>query len=575
MGSSGTPHQTRLMEGRVDVREPRRTEPEEIVRERALVELVTSRRDCATVDQEPGDRAGRRPDHGKGAPGAGIDIGGQDPLELWRERVHGLGERRFEERRIEVGCDRHRAAAQPFGHQPLERRRELRGDLGESRLVVGESRLGGHKRNTTVTRVTLVLTDADQAKLAGHEGEAQALAMRIVTGLAETMGASALLSIEGAHIDSCLYHGRSGIDFAERLVDGGARVAVPTTLNVSSLDLLHPDLYQGPRDEAAAARRLMTLYETMGCEPTWTCAPYQLEVRPHFGQHVAWAESNAIVFANSVLGARTHRYGDFIDICAAITGRAPAAGLHLDENRRGQVLFRLVGLRDELLDHDVLAPVLGYLIGEATGDLVPVIEGLRPETPEHRLKALGSAAASSGAVGIFHAVGVTPEASTLAEAMGRREPLRTVEVGPADLRRARDELTSTRTASASLGAVSLGTPHYSVTEFGRLVDLLDGRSIDPDVKFFVNTGRDVWHEVRLRGWADRLEAAGVRVVTDTCTYITPVMGDIHGFALTDSAKWAHYAPGNLGIEVAFGSVDDCVESAVAGRLVRHDELWGG
>ena len=143
------------------------------------------------------------------------------------------------------------------------------------------------------------------------------------------------------------------------------------------------------------------------------------------------------------------------------------------------------------------------------------------------------------------------------------------------LRRARDELTTIRTAGTPLGAVSLGTPHYSVAEFGRLVELLADRTIHPRVACFVNTGRDVWHEVGLRGWAARLETAGVQVVTDTCNYITPVMGAIDGFALTDSAKWAHYAPGNLGIEVTFGSVDDCVESAVAGHLVRHDELWAG
>jgi predicted aconitase len=422
--------------------------------------------------------------------------------------------------------------------------------------------------------VTLVLTDDDQAKLAGEEGEAQALAMRIVTGLAETMGAESLLSIEGAHIDSCLYHGRSGIDFAHRLVDHDARVAVPTTLNVSSLDLLHPELYRGPEDEAVQSRQLMSLYEQMGCEPTWTCAPYQLDVRPRFGQHVAWAESNAIVFANSVLGARTHRYGDFIDICAAITGRAPAAGLHLDENRRGEVLFRLVGIDDRLLDHDVLAPVLGYLIGHETGDQVAVVEGLPPDTPEHRLKALGSAAASSGAVGIFHAIGVTPEAPTAAAAFAGRPPSRIVEVTPADLRRARDALTTAGAATDRLGAISLGTPHYSVAEFGRVVELLDGRSTDPAVAFFINTGRDVWHEVGLRGWADRLESAGVQVVTDTCTYITPVMGDIDGYVMTDSAKWAHYAPGNIGVDVVFGSVDDCVESAVGGRLVRSDDSWG-
>lgn len=422
--------------------------------------------------------------------------------------------------------------------------------------------------------MALDLTEADRAKLAGADGAAQAFAMRIVAGVAETMGATSLLSIEGAHIDSCLFHGRSGIDFAQRLADGGARVAVPTTLNVSSLDLLHPELYTGPNEEAAMSRELMSLYESMGCEPTWTCAPYQLQNRPAFGQHVAWAESNAIVFANSVLGARTHRYGDFIDICAAITGRAPAAGLHLDENRRGEVHFELVGLSNELLDHDVLAPVLGYLIGRETRDQVPVIEGLSPNQPEHRLKALGSAAASSGAVGLFHAVGITPEAPTLDAALQGRPPSRTVDVTPADLRHARDALTTAAVDTQPLGAVSLGTPHYSVAEFGRVMELLGDRPIAPSVKCFINTGREIWHEVGLRGWSERLEAAGVQIVTDTCTYITPVMGEVAGFALTDSAKWAHYAPGNIGVDVAFGSVDDCVESAVAGRLIRRNELWG-
>src|SRR5205807_9733248 len=156
-------------------------------------------------------------------------------------------------------------------------------------------------------------------------------------------------------------------------------VAIPTTLNVGALDLIHPDLHRGDPATARGARRLMDLYVAMGCAPTWTCAPYQLpEHRPALGDHVAWAESNAIVFANSVLGARTDRYGDFIDICAAITGRVPEAGLHLTENRRGRVLFRLAGVSPRLLDEDVLYPVLGYLIGSRTGPRVPVIEGLPP-----------------------------------------------------------------------------------------------------------------------------------------------------------------------------------------------------
>ena len=410
------------------------------------------------------------------------------------------------------------------------------------------------------------------AQLAGEHGPAAQSAMNIVVRLAEAMEAEELLDITCAHIDACLYHGPAGLDFANWLADRGARVAVPTTLNVSSLDLLHPNLYRGDPDWAVQARRLMERYEEMGCKPTWTCAPYQLDVRPSFGEQIAWAESNAIVFANSVLGARTHRYGDFIDICAAICGRAPAAGLHLDENRRGTLLVRLKGVSGELLDRDVLYPVLGHIIGRVAGSGVPVIDGLPPSVGEDRLKALGAAAASAGSVGLFHALGSTPEAPTAEEVFHGVEPEHIVEVGPADLRDARDVLTTTR--SSLLGSVSLGTPHYSVAEIGRLVELLGGRSVHPSVHLYVSTGRDVLAEAGLRGWEESLRSAGVTFVTDTCTYITPILAETSRPAMTDSAKWAYYAPGNLGVEVVFGSTEDCVASAVVGEVVRDDRIWG-
>ena len=148
--------------------------------------------------------------------------------------------------------------------------------------------------------LALQLSDDDRAMLAGERGEAVALAMRILVEMAGIWEAERLIDITSAHIDSCLYHGRAGLDFAEKLLAGGARVVVPTTLNVSSLDLLHPDLVRLDTETAASARRLMDAYVAMGCRPTWTCAPYQLPERPALGEHVAWAESNAIVFANSV-----------------------------------------------------------------------------------------------------------------------------------------------------------------------------------------------------------------------------------------------------------------------------------
>jgi hypothetical protein len=416
--------------------------------------------------------------------------------------------------------------------------------------------------------MSVELEDRDRALLEGEAGEGAALAMRLVVRMAEVAHAPRLRDVTGAHIDSCLYHGQAGLDFAERLFTGGAKVAVPATLNVSSLDLLHPELVRLGDETREQAKRLMDTYVAMGCRPTWTCAPYQLPDRPAFGEHVAWAESNAIVFANSVLGARTNRYGDFIDICAAITGRVPDHGLHTDEGRRATLLLRLEGLPDRMLDHDLLAPVLGHLLGRRAGNEVTAIGGLLAGTTEDRLKAIGAAAASSGAVAMFHAIGVTPEAPTweTVAAAGAREESVTL----ADLRAARDELSPVRDG-AEIGAVSVGTPHASETELRRLAALVGEER--PRVPFYVNTSRAQLAAVG--SVADDLADAGVTIVTDTCTYITPILHDVAGPVMTDSGKWAWYAPSNLGFDVALGCLEDCVRSAAAGVVTRDEALWAG
>ena len=427
-----------------------------------------------------------------------------------------------------------------------------------------------YKRGT-IRAMPLSLTDEDRAVLEGGRGDGAATAMRIVIRMAEVTGAERLLDIRSAHVDGCLYHGRAGLDFALRLREGDATVTVPTTLNVSSLDLLHPDLVHLDERTAGDARSLMEAYVAMGCRPTWTCAPYQLKDPPGLGAHIAWAESNAIVFANSVLGARTDRYGDFIDICCAITGRAPEAGLHLDENRRAKAVFH-VSAGDALLADDVGCAAIGHVVGTHAGSRVPAIVGLPVDstTPDH-LKALGAAAASSGAVAMFHAVGITPEARTLGAATGGQPPELEMHITAGHLRAARDDLGSVP-AGARIGAVSLGTPHFSVNEFERLASLIEGRSFA--VPVYVNTGRDTLAEADTRGLASPIAAAGVTVVTDTCTYITPVIAHDVGPVMTDSAKWAWYAPGNHGTQVAFGSMGECLDSAVEGRVVRDEGLWG-
>lgn len=417
----------------------------------------------------------------------------------------------------------------------------------------------------------LQLSPQDEAMLAGQKGPAAQKAMRILCTMARVYGAPQLLDITSAHIDGCLYHGVSGIEFAQRLVDGGAQVVVPTTLNVGAIDLLHPEEFQGTAVLARRAQTLMELYEQMGCQPVYTCAPYQAVQRPPLGSQIAWAESNAIVFANSVLGARTNRYGDFIDICAAITGRAPASGLHLVPNRRGQLLYRLVNLPEKLLREDVLFPVLGYLIGARSGSKIPVIAGLLPETNEDQLKALGAASASSGAVALFHAIGVTPEAPDFAAAFQGSQPEQVIDVTLDTLRQTLGHLSTV--PDGEINVVALGSPHFSLDEFAQLLPLLRDFPPHPKVEFIVCTHRLVLAVLQKKGWLEALRAANVRLVVDTCVVVTPIVRVRGGVLMTNSGKFAHYSPGNIGLNVVFGSLEECVRSGTLGRVWRDATLW--
>lgn len=419
--------------------------------------------------------------------------------------------------------------------------------------------------------MTLNLTSRDQSMLNGEQGAATQMAMRILTTMSEVYGASELLDITSAHIDGCLYHGYSGLEFAEKLVAGGAQVVVPTSLNVGAMDLIHPEHFQGTAQVAEYATRTMKAYEVMGCQPIYTCAPYQTGYRPKLGEQIAWAESNAIVFANSVLGARTHRYGDFIDICAAITGRAPAVGLHLTENRRGQILFRLEDIPERLLNDSVLYPVLGYLVGSQSANRIPVIDGLPSTVTEDQLKALGAAAASSGAVALFHAVGITPEAPTLDDAFQHQPPEQIIPVTLDTLRQMRDKLATV--PDGTINVIALGSPHFSMTEFADLLPLIEAYPPDSSVEFIVCTNRIVQVNLQKQGWLERLQAVGVQIVVDTCVVVTPIVRARQGVLMTNSGKFAHYAPGNIGFQVVYGGLEECVRSASQGRVWRDQELW--
>jgi predicted aconitase len=433
------------------------------------------------------------------------------------------------------------------------------------------SQLIVHHHQTNGKTMTLSLTDKDQQLLRGDFGAAAKIAMSILVRMAELSGASELIDITGAHIDSTVYIGEAGLEFAERLASLGAKVTVPTTLNVSGLDEHHWQEWSVPSDWAQQAQRQMRAYQSMGTIPTWTCAPYQAVNRPAFGEQIAWGESNAIVFANSVLGARTERYPDLFDICCAITGRAPYIGLHRTENRAGELLLDVKGIPETVQLRDDFYPVLGHFVGRISLNRIPVLDGICIIPSEDQLKALGAAAASSGTVALFHMIGITPEALTREAAFQGNGPREKITVTMDMLRTSRQELIHTNIEKLDL--VVLGSPHFSLAEFKQLARLVTGKQKHKDVKFLVTSSRAVTQLAREAGFLKSLEAFGAQLTVDTCILTTPMLPPEIKYLMTNSAKFAYYTPGLLGREITFGSLKDCVDSAVEGKVVRDEATW--
>jgi predicted aconitase len=397
------------------------------------------------------------------------------------------------------------------------------------------------------------------------------MAMNILVKMARLQNARNMIGITRAHVDSTIYVGEAGLEFAETLAKLGGRVAVPSTLNVSGVDEHGWTEWDVPPEWAARASRQMVAYREMGTIPTWTCAPYQTAHKPKRGEQIAWGESNAIAFANSVIGARTERYPDFLDICAALTGRVPAVGLHLEENRAASIVLDLEGIPRSIAERDDFYPVLGHLVGKLSGERVPALIHLSAEPEEDQLKALGAAVSSSGSVGLFHVVGVTPEAPTLDDALGGKTPEARLVVTFDALREARNELTTAE--GEALDLVVLGSPHFSLEEFRKLAPLVDGRHVHPDVRFLVTTSRIVRDLARAAGVLEAAEGFGARLTVDTCILASPMLPQNTRRLMTNSGKYALYAPSLLGVETTYGSLEDCVASAVRGAVTRSPSPW--
>ncbi len=425
--------------------------------------------------------------------------------------------------------------------------------------------------------MSVKLSARDKKLLDGGVSEAAGIAMRIVVRMAEVLGADELMDVSQGHIDGCGLLSEAGLEFAEMLAAKGGKVCVPTTLNMGPLDLQRWEEFGIDADFAAKGIRQGKAYTDMGCIPTWTCAPYQSYLTPRFGQQIAWGESNAVAYANSVLGARTNRYADYMDICAAITGRVPRCGLHLAENRRGELLFRLVDIDQGAFESDAFYAVLGHYIGRAAGEKIAVIDGVPSNASSDQLKAFCAAAASSGAVALCHIVGVTPEAATVEDAFGGNEPKRVIDVCAGDLAESEADL-STAEDGVKVDAVVLGCPHFSFEEFRELAGLIrdevdKGNGRCGNVRFIVISSETSHALLQRSEFVKVLEDFGVEITLDTCVFHTPMLSGDVKVIMTNSGKCSYYTPGELRADVAFGTMADCVRSAVAGRVCRKESQW--
>jgi len=316
--------------------------------------------------------------------------------------------------------------------------------------------------------------------------------------------------------------------------------------------------YPAPNIELQADAE--SFYGRRGVNILATCTPYQVGNIPVRGEHLAWMESSAVIYANSVLGARTNCEGLASSGAAGLTGKIPCWGNHRDENRHGTHLVDVRTRVDSFLDWGLL----GYFAGEVAGEEHPVITGDlgRPDSTD--LKHFGAAAATSGGVELYHIPGITPEAPTLAAAFGGARPPAPAVYGPAQRRAVYDALNSVGTRP-DVDFVLLGCPHASVDQVRLAAAALDGRRLSPGTELWLMVPRALKHIADRSGYTEVIERAGGRLLGDSCPAMSRAVPDGTRVFATDSAKQAHYLPAICGVEAWFGTLEDCVAAAVTGR----------
>ncbi|WBU62171.1 cis-3-hydroxy-L-proline dehydratase [Paracoccus albus] len=409
----------------------------------------------------------------------------------------------------------------------------------------------------------LHLTAEDEAVLRGSRGEAPALAMKIIRTVARLQGAARLTDVTRGHIDGCILANQANLIFAERMARIGAKVRVPTTINAISVDRQNWQGQGVPLVFGQQASRLADAYTRMGCQPTFTCAPYQLDDRPNLAEDIAWAESNAVIYANSVLGARTPKHPDYLDLCIAVTGRAPLSGVYLEEERRPT---RILDFEVPPGADDSFWPLAGYQAGLKSPDRIPLLRGLAALHPTaDDLKALCAAFGTTSAAPMLHVAGVTPEANLPPKPLADR-----ANISVRDLSGAWQELNS---GPEDIDLVAIGSPHASANECRELARLLNGRPVRAST--IVTAGRSIIRTLNVDGTLKRLEQSGVQVVPDLCwcSITEPVFPADARTIMTNSGKYAHYGPGLSGRAMRFGSLADCANAALSGIAPKSLPDW--
>jgi predicted aconitase len=401
------------------------------------------------------------------------------------------------------------------------------------------------------------LTLEEQQMLSGSQGRATRKAMEILTALGAIYDADRMVPISSVQIAGVSFDnlGEAGLDFLSEMAAGGGKARVLTTLNPAGMDIENWQALGIDPDFARNQIRVIEAYAKMGVVTTCSCTPYlfgtpQFGV-PHFGEHIAWAESSAVCYANSVLGARTNREGGPSALAAALTGRTPNYGLHLDENRRPGLTVQVNADLPDTRDFGALGVAIGKAIEARTTKAIPYIRGISAASVD-QLKSFCASLATYGGLALFHMQGITPE-SDLYPA-----PEETLVIGSDDLEAAIRSLNLTL-ADGEVDFVSLGCPHLSLTEIQRVAEKLAGRKVRKT--FWITTSRPVKRIADQMGYSAIIEQAGAVFAVDTCCVVAPIKGRFKVLA-TDSAKACYYAAAKNGSQTRFLPFDEVIEEAL-------------